>query len=198
MTFLFDIGKVLLDFDFERTLGRLLPPGSDPALLDAVLDDKDAFERGDVGLDDYLGHALSVLGPSVTRDDFESAWRDVFTPNPPMWTAVEELSADKHRLLLFSNTNPIHCPWMLEAYPVFRHFEAGTYSFEAGSMKPEPAIYQQVIDDHGLDPATTRYIDDLPANVETGRRMGFRTHHYRLDDHGAFEAWLDAEKRSAI
>lgn len=198
MTFLFDIGKVLLDFDFERTLERLLPEGGDPESLDGFLRDKDAFERGDIGLDDYLGQALSVLGPSVTRPAFEAAWRDVFTPNAPMWQAVEELAGEGHRLLLFSNTNAIHCPWMLEAYPVFRHFEAGTYSFEVGSMKPEPEIYERAISDHGLDPAATRYIDDLPANVATGLRMGFRTHHYRLEDHAAFEAWLDAERKADV
>lgn len=193
MTFLFDIGKVLLDFDFEGTLESLLPAGSSASVLDDFLKDKDAFERGDIAHEAYLAQALGVLGPSVTREEFERAWRAVFTPNLPMWDAVERLAAGGHRLLLFSNTNAIHCPWMLEAYDVFRHFEAGTYSFEAGCMKPEREIYQRAIADHGLDPGSTRYIDDLPANVETGRALGLRTHHYDLEDHAAFERWLDAE-----
>lgn len=194
MTFLFDIGKVLLDFDFEGTLEPLLPAGADASVLDSFLADKDAFERGDIGHEAYLAQALGVLDPSVTREAFESAWRNVFTPNRPMWGAVESLAADGHRLLLFSNTNAIHCPWMLEEYDVFRLFEAGTYSFEVGCVKPEPEIYHRVIADHGLDPATTRYIDDLPANVEAGRALGFRTHHYDLEEHAAFDRWLEAER----
>jgi putative hydrolase of the HAD superfamily len=193
MTFLFDIGKVLLDFDFEGTLESLLPAGSSVSALDALLEDKDAFERGDIAHQDYLARALGIFGPSVTREEFERAWRDVFTPNLPMWDAVERLAADGHRLLLFSNTNAIHCPWMLEEYDIFRHFEAGTYSFEAGCLKPEPEIYQRAIADHGLEPASTRYIDDLSANVATGRALGLRTHHYDLEDHAAFECWLTAE-----
>lgn len=109
-----------------------------------------------------------------------------------MWRAVERLAADGHRLLLFSNTNAIHCPWILEAYDVFHHFEGGTYSFKVGSMKPEPEIYHRAIEDHELVPGETLYIDDLSANIETDRRLGFRCHRYDLRDHGAFEAWLES------
>jgi putative hydrolase of the HAD superfamily len=193
MTFLFDVGKVLLDFDFERSLEQLLAPGIDREALDAFLVEKDAFERGDIDTDDYVARALDVLGPGTTRHDFETAWRNIFTPNMPMWRIVEKLAADGHRLLLFSNTNSIHCPWFIENFEIFRHFEGGTYSFEAGSMKPEPAIYEAAIARHGLDPAATIYTDDLPANIETGRRFGFRSFLYDLNDHAAFERWLEAE-----
>lgn len=197
MTFLFDIGKVLLDFDFGGTLHRLLPPGGDPAKLDHFLADKDAFERGDIDLETYLQQALTVLDHRVTRDDFVEAWRDIFTPNPPMWRTVENLAVEGHRLLLFSNTNAIHCPWFLGAYDIFRHFEAGTYSFEEGYMKPEPEIYQRAIARHGLTPQETLYIDDLPANIETGKRLGFRSHRYDLHDHAAFETWLAGQLAEA-
>ena len=62
-----------------------------------------------------------------------------------------------------------------------------------GSIKPEPEIYHHAIQVHGLKPAETRYIDDLPANIETGRHLGFRTWQYDLNDHPAFERWLAAE-----
>ena len=43
---------------------------------------------------------------------------------------------------------------------------------------------------HQLDPAATLYIDDLPANIATGRTFGFRSFQYDLHDHPAFERWL--------
>ena len=194
-TFLFDIGKVLLDFDFESSLQTLILPGTEdgPARLARVLEPKDAFERGDLPLDDYLKHSLDALGPHVTEDAFFKAWRHVFTPNLPMWKVVEDLKQTGHRLLLFSNTNAIHCPWMLENFSVFDLFEAGTYSFETGSMKPEPAIYEWVIRTHRLDPDQTLYIDDLGANIETGIAHGFHSHQYDLKRHSAFEDWLREE-----
>jgi putative hydrolase of the HAD superfamily len=107
-----------------------------------------------------------------------------------MWRVVEDLSQAGHRLILFSNTNDIHCPWIFESYEIFRHFPEAVLSFEAGSIKPEPEIYHHAIQVHGLKPAETRYIDDLPANITTGNRFGLRTHQYHLDNHQAFEQWL--------
>jgi len=194
MTFLFDIGKVLLDFDFESSLERLVPHLPDArAQLDEVLADKDCFEAGRVPLDEYLELALGVLGPTVTREGFIEAWRDIFTPNRPMWDVVDRLHADGHRLILFSNTNVIHCPWIFENYEVFRRFHGAVLSFEVGEIKPHDPIYEHAIGHHALDPAETLYVDDLPANIESGRRFGFRCHQYDMADHAAFERWLEEE-----
>ena len=192
MDIVFDIGKVLLDFDFESSLLRLIPPGEpDPMTrLAAVLGDKDAFERGDIPLDDYLARAARELGHGIDPPAFIAAWRGIFTPNPPMWETVQRLHADGHRLLYFSNINPIHAPWIFGEYPVFRHFAGGLCSHLARAIKPEPAIYRMLIDRFQLDPARTIYIDDLPANARAGREAGFRTWLYDLRHHAEFEDWL--------
>lgn len=192
MTFLYDIGRVLLDFDFESSLVRLLPPGIPDAAkrLARLLERKDAFEGGAVPPDEYVAWALGVLGSSATAAEFRSAWQRIFTPNPPMWECVRRLSAGGHRLILFSNTNAIHCPWVFEAYPEFALFDEAVLSFEVGCIKPERAIYQHAVDSHELIPDATLYIDDLPQNIATGREFGFHCWQYDLNDHPAFERWL--------
>lgn len=195
MTFLFDIGRVLLDFHFEPSLAGLLPDGvADPAeRLARLLARKDDFEAGRIGTDEYIDWAIGVLEADVTPERFREAWRRIFTPNEPMWEVVRRLHGDGHRLILFSNTNAIHCPWIFEEYPRFSMFHDAVLSFEAGAIKPQPEIYRHAIERHGLEPAATRYIDDLPENIDTGRRFGFRSHEYLMRDHGAFERWLEAE-----
>lgn len=195
MTFLFDIGRVLLDFDFETSLARLLPKEiSDSAeRLGRLLDRKDEFESGTIDADTYIVWALDILGSKADPTEFCNAWQQIFTPNEPMWQCVRQLAAAGHRLILFSNTNAIHCPWIFESYPEFALFEGSILSFEAGSIKPDPEIYHHAIEAYALTPASTRYIDDLPANIATGRHLGFRTWQYDLADHPAFETWLNAE-----
>lgn len=192
MTFLYDIGRVLLDFDFETSLARLLPPGcEDPQVRMArLLDRKDEFEAGLIEADDYIPWALDVLGSTADPDSFRDAWRRIFTPNEPMWDCVRRLAAGGHRLILFSNTNAIHCPWVFEAYPQFSLFHGAVLSFEAGAIKPHPPIYRHAVEAHGLVPDETLYIDDLPENIATGREFGFHCHRYDLRDHAAFERWL--------
>ncbi len=195
MTFLFDIGRVLLDFDFESSLKKLLPPNAqdgDDRLL-RLLDRKDDFESGNIAVNDYIDWALEILGSDATRAEFCEAWQHIFTPNPPMWDCVRKLAAAGHRLILFSNTNAIHCPWIFEQFPGFSVFDGQVLSFEVGSVKPEPPIYQAAIDSWKLIPQDTLYIDDLPANIETGRRFGFRCWQYEMANHSDFENWLARE-----
>ena len=192
MTFLYDIGRVLLDFDFESSLSRLLPADCpDPAArLTRLLDRKDDFEAGMIDPDEYIHWALGVLGSPATPAEFRHAWQRIFTPNDPMWHCVRKLSAAGHRLILFSNTNAIHCPWVFEAYPEFSLFDGAVLSFETGTIKPHPPIYQHAVDAHDLVPESTLYIDDLPQNIATGREFGFHCWQYDLSDHAAFERWL--------
>ena len=195
MTFLFDIGKVLLDFHFERSLVTLLPPGTDDAeaRLATLLEKKDDFESGAISNEEYIPWAIGQLAVEIQEEHFLHAWRNIFTPIEPMWRVVESLAAGGHRLILFSNTNGIHCPWIFENYGIFRHFEARVLSYEARSVKPHDPIYEYAIREYDLKPEETRYIDDLGPNIETGKKWGFRSFQYDLNDHPAFERWLAAE-----
>jgi putative hydrolase of the HAD superfamily len=192
MTFLYDIGRVLLDFDFEGSLARILPPDCpDPKeRLSHLLDRKDEFESGAIDPDEYIDWALGMLGSKVSHAEFRHAWQRIFTPNRPMWERVRQLNAAGHRLILFSNTNAIHCPWVFEEYPEFSLFDAAVLSYEVGAIKPHPPIYQNAIDTHSLVPESTLYIDDLPENIATGREFGFHCFQYDLKDHAAFDQWL--------
>ncbi len=190
--FLIDIGKVLLNFHFEPSLATLLPPEHpDPsAALSRLLARKDEFESGRISVEDYTTWALDALGSRASHEEFHHAWRNIFTSNEPMWNRVRQLHAAGHRLILFSNINGIHSPWVFEKFPELSLFHGAVLSHEVHSIKPEPAIYQYAIDTYGLDPAHTLYIDDLSANIATGRAMGFQTHQYDLNHHQAFEQWL--------
>jgi FMN phosphatase YigB (HAD superfamily) len=199
MTFLFDIGRVLLDFDFVSSLSRLFPAGTpDPeARLVRLLDRKDEFEAGKIEVDAYIDWALGVLACDATPAEFIRSWQRIFTVNELMWRCVRDLVDQGHRLILFSNTNGIHCPWIFEYYPEFSLFEGAVLSFETGHIKPQPEIYHHAIEKYQLDPATTFYIDDLPENIQTGREIGFVCWQYDLKEHAAFEAWLTARLESA-
>jgi putative hydrolase of the HAD superfamily len=107
-----------------------------------------------------------------------------------MWENVRQFARAGHRMILFSNINAIHCPWIFEAYPEFSCFHGAVLSFETGFIKPHPEIYQHAIRRHGLVPAETLYIDDMPENIATGRDFGFHCHPYNLNDHAAFTRWL--------
>jgi glucose-1-phosphatase len=192
MTFLFDLGRVLLDFDFEPSLARLLPAGIPDAeeRIAKLLERKDEFEAGKIDVESYVNWALGVLQSHATPAEFCHAWQQIFTPNEPMWRCIRQLASDGHRLIIFSNINGIHHPWVFEKFPEFSLFHGAVLSHETGFIKPQPEIYQYAIERYGLIPEETPYIDDLPQNIAAGRELGFPCWQYDLRNHGGFERWL--------
>src|SRR5438552_1041377 len=53
-----------------------------------------------------------------------------------------------------------------------RLFDAVVYSSDAGTDKPDPAIYQYALDKLGVQPEDAHYFDDLAHNVDAAVRLG--------------------------
>ncbi len=196
--FLFDIGNVLVQFDFTQALLRLsemssVPMHEVPGLLNPL---KDSLESGGMSDDDFITQSIAKLGFTGGRNDFIGLWGDIFTEHKPMTALVEQL-AGKHPLYLFSNTSGLHKEWLFERFDVFQHFNDGVYSYEARSSKPAEGMYQDAIRRFDLDPAQTFYIDDLTDNIATGRRVGFLSHQYEARQHDKLEAEVEAFLASA-
>ena len=192
--FLFDIGNVIVRFDFSLALRRVAEDSEvhDPVEVLARIDRvKGAYEDGQIDRAAFLGAAFDVLRYRGTEAAFISAWEEIFEINPPMIALVERLHG-RFPLFLLSNIGDIHLDYLFRRYPVFARFTAGTYSYAVRASKPGPEIYQHAIRTHGLDPARTFFIDDLLPNIATARTLGFRAHHYHHDRHADLEKELAA------
>ena len=192
--FLFDIGNVLVRFDFSRAI-RGVTAHCDVAdeadalnRIDAV---KLAYEDGQVSRADFLREAFALLGYRGTEAQFITAWQGIFSANEPMIALVRRLHG-KFPLFLLSNTNDMHVEGLFRDFDVFGLFTGATYSHEARASKPHRPIYEIACRSHGLDPQTTFFIDDLAANIATARELHFQTHHYHHERHDDLAAALRA------
>ncbi len=86
---------------------------------------------------------------------------------------LEELRERGVPLYALSNWSAETWPYAVERYPFLAEFRDIVISGEAGVAKPDPRIYRRLIDRNGLDPTTTVFIDDVAANVEAGKDLGF-------------------------
>ncbi len=189
---LFDIGNVLLRFDFSLALRAVAAHSKshDPVeILAAIERVKIGYEDGQIDRPSFLRAAFDVLEYSGTEPDFITAWEEIFEPNEPMVALVEQLH-EHLPLFLLSNTSDIHRDYVLRRYPFFKRFAAGVYSYEVKASKPGREIFEIACRDLGLEPASTFFIDDLLPNIETARGLGFVCHHYHHDRHAALLADL--------
>lgn len=194
MTFLYDIGNVIMHFDFAPAVAHYVDRSShtltDP--LSEVAGIKDRLESGQMGSEDFVTFAIDTFGYKGTREEFIQAWNAIFTINEPMVKVINTLADAGHTLYHLSNTNGLHMDY-LRTLDVFQRFHGGIYSHEVNCMKPDDQIYEITIRNLNLNPAETIYIDDLPANAEAGKRHGFLTHLYDGAQHEKFLAFLKAQ-----
>lgn len=183
---LFDIGNVIIAFDFRRAMKRLQPDCTLEAeeALASVMPLVPELETGRMSEAEFIREASTRIGYRGTAAEFQAAFEDIFDLNEPIVALVESLHQRGVRLCLLSNTNGIHVPFFEGHYPVFGHFVGRIYSHQVGVMKPDPRIYEITIERLGLDPARTLYIDDLEKNCEAGAAAGFWTHCYDRTRHG--------------
>ncbi len=184
----FDIGNVLLKFDFSLAVARVAPACALPEseILPAVQPMHGDLETGRLSTEDFLGEAMRRTGYAGDPGEFRRAFQDIFELNQPMVDLVESLHDANHPVYLLSNTSDLHVSFFTREYAVFDRFRDAVYSHVAGCMKPDAEIFRIAAEQFVLDPAETIYIDDLPANVTAAESAGYRALVYDHRDHGDF------------
>ncbi|HMD76413.1 MAG TPA: HAD-IA family hydrolase [Terracidiphilus sp.] len=172
---IFDLGNVLVQFDFARwrqALESFCPyAAAEIRRRIAATDLVERFETGLIEPPDFVAQLSGILDLDMDYSDFCKLWSSIFT-DPLVPEAMLEGLAARYRLLLLSNTNAIHFEMIRENYPLLRHFHERILSYEVRAMKPRREIFQAVLERCGCPPEECFYTDDIAAYVEAARRLG--------------------------
>jgi len=179
----FDLGKVLLQFDWKVMLDRVaakspLPPGEIARLLK---DDRQilAYETGAISSAKFFSHLKKRLKFKGTAKELRAAFSEIFQPLAEH-IALAALLAPHYPLAIISNTNEAHILHAEATYSFFSLFKARIYSHQVKAMKPDRAIYQAALAAlGGVDPLETLFIDDIEDNVLGAVKLGWQTIHLR-------------------
>ena len=184
--FIFDIGNVIIPFDFSIALRALQAQCQKPILelLEQVDPIKADYECGRMGRAEFIAKTTAILGFEGTPEDFTKAWQEIFVENPPMNALVETLKPH-YPLYLLSNTSDLHADYFEATYPIFKRFNGAVYSHIVCCSKPDRVIYEIAAKQFGIDPKETVFIDDLPANIASAREVGYHAIQYDFRNHEA-------------
>ena len=172
---IFDLGRVLVDFDFQRgfqALEGVCP--HDAVEIRRRIAAGDLVERFETGLiepPDFVAQLSRNLDLDIDYAGFCRLWSSIFT-DPLVPEAMLEGLAARYRLVLLSNTNAIHFEMIRENYPLLRHFHDWILSYEVHAMKPRREIFQAALERCGCRPEECFYTDDIAAYIEAARRLG--------------------------
>jgi putative hydrolase of the HAD superfamily len=173
---LFDLGKVLVNFDFRRAYAQLEPLcGYEMAEIRRRLAATGLVERLETGLiepRDFVPPVCEALGIPADYDGFRRIFNCIFDETLIPEELLERL-AKRYRMVLVSNTNAMHFEILRQNYGhMLRHFHRLILSHEVRAMKPNPAIYQAAVEAAGCRPEECFYTDDIAVFVEAARNLG--------------------------
>jgi putative hydrolase of the HAD superfamily len=183
---LFDLGKVLLDFDNNNAATYFTALGiSDFAYRHRRLAEKNIFnefETGAITSESFIDIISEEVHGKIPAGDIIKAWNSILIGfRVPSMQYLANLKS-QYQLYLLSNTNPIHLEAIqkmaiteLNGQQLENYFIKAFYSHLTGYRKPSSEIYQRVLSDTGIIAEETIFIDDLPENIAAAAQLGFKT-----------------------
>lgn len=175
----FDLGKVLVDFDYGIAARNLAALSKVPAPQMQEIIEKSRllveFETGLTNRDQFFRNVCEATGYCGDQAKFNVLFADIFTVIEPMVEFHAALRKKRIPTYIFSNTNDLAVTHIHSRFPFFSNFNDYVFSFEHGAMKPQRKIYEVVERTTGMSGLEICYIDDRLENVETGKTMGWQT-----------------------
>ena len=172
-TVVFDVGGVLVSFKPDAFLNEMFPGETElHKVLRPRIWGSPYWHMMDHGLMTVEEAAQAMIGlREDLREPIEKAmgcWIDRMLASA-IQESVDFLYECKRRgkkLYVLSNFSEPAFSKTCERHPFFNEFDGMVVSCRIGKLKPNPDIYQHLIDEFGCDPARTLFIDDNMANIE--------------------------------
>ena len=183
---IFDLGKVLLNLDFDASIIAF----QDLGLGKDVLNSQQAYadpvfyelETGKVTPEEFRSRIRQILNnPNLSNLQIDSAWSAMILDIPTHRVKVIHELKKNYKLYIFSNTNQIHIEGLWEKFKTEYGFEFSSlfvkdyYSHEIHERKPDIQSYEKVISLAQINPEETLFIDDLGKNIIAAQKTGLKT-----------------------
>ena len=191
---IFDLGGVLFNIHFNETFERLSSiMGEDltqsnwsPEFYEMYV----LYETGKIDSNQFIQFLQKKSHPkNPTSDEVKAAWNSMLKGwFHDTFSALESLNT-KYALYLLSNINDMHFNHLKNS--LLHHggieyfnsyFKETYYSHLCGYRKPDPMAWLQILEQNGLQPAHTLFIDDTAEHVEAAKSCGLWAYQYNRED----------------
>lgn len=178
MLYIFDMGNVIIDIDFKRVLGVWSHLSGTPlATLTERFSMGEVFqkhERGEISDEQFAADLCHEMGIALSFEQFSAGWQAIFVGlRPEVITVFKRLREEGHRVVVLSNTNRLHLDFWPHHYPeIEANTDAMYLSQNLGMRKPEPEIFQHVLEKEGFSASEAVFFDDVAENIEAARAAG--------------------------
>ena len=180
----FDLGGVLVDLDIERCRNSFRQLGMD-AVAELIqpyypVEMLGRLEHGLISFHEMCDEMrLTASTPAVTDEQIAQAYGSFLTGVPVVkMRQIDRLRQRGIRTYVLSNNNPSSMRFIREMFTadgkrMEDYFDRIYLSYEMRELKPSEAIFRKMIDDSGMVPERSLFIDDGQKNVDAAQALGF-------------------------
>jgi putative hydrolase of the HAD superfamily len=183
---IFDLGNVLLPIDLSLTYEAfsVYSSLSSSEIASAITEQQlwVPYESGKQTDSEFRNFLRLRLDLPISDADFDQAFSALLLEfHAGVYEWIASLKS-KYRLVLLSNTSSIHAERFTkvalgpEGQNLFSLFDQVYYSFEMGLVKPDTAIYHQVLNEQGFSAEEVLFFDDNVANINSAKSMGIQSY----------------------
>lgn len=174
----FDLGKVLVDFDYHIAARRIAARSRMSLVEIAQFINQSSlfyqYESGALTTRQFFEEICQATGFRGSQAEFGASFADIFVEIEPMIRLQAELRQRGIPTYVFSNTNELAIEHIRQRFPFYAHFDGYILSYEQGAMKPDARIYEVVERQAGRRGADLLYLDDRPENIAAGAARGWQ------------------------
>ncbi|MEJ8772572.1 HAD family hydrolase [Blautia sp. HCN-1074] len=173
---IFDVGKVLVKFEWEKYLDSFgFPKEKRDKIAKAVFESETWNERDRSSEDeqyyvdkmikdapeyaDDIREVMRRSGETIERMDYAETW-------------VRYLKDKGYHVYILSNYATYTLEKTEEELTFLKYVDGAVFSCQVKQIKPEPDIYQTLIKRYNLDPQKSVFLDDRKENCEAARKQG--------------------------
>lgn len=193
----FDFGCVLVDLDRHKCIEALNAIGAHK--ISCYVDEckqADMFldlELGKISVEEFCDEIRRrAPGCEASNEEIRYAWGELLQQIPVRRMRAVERLHKTHKVYMLSNSNSVHWDKAVEHFfPLSGHgpeyyFDKTFISYNMGMVKPDPRIFETLLQETGAVAEETLFVDDSLANCKAAEAFGIRTLHVT---HG--DEWLD-------
>ena len=182
MDIILDMGNVLLEWDKDKILQGVSDTKKDYLILDKTIFQSGLWERLDLGTmsrEELVLKVVSMIGSTYQKKVEEVIWNwpsyiDIYREVFPI---LSELKKKGDRIFVLSNTSKVFYDLLDEQLsPLKELLDGFVLSCDIKAIKPDLAMFKEILDKYQLDPANCIFLDDIEDNTSAAQKLGIRAY----------------------
>lgn len=182
MDIILDMGNVLLGWNKDKILQGVSSSKKEYLMLDKAIFQSGLWERLDLGTmsrEELVLKVVSMIGRTYQKKVEEVIWNwpsyiDIYTEVFPV---LSEVKKKGHRIFVLSNTSKVFYDLLEEQLSPIKEFLDGfVLSCDIKAIKPDLAMFEEILDKYQLDPTNCVFLDDIEDNTIVAEKLGIKSY----------------------